>query len=132
MLEGYQQYITDVTTGKAVVCKYVRQAVERQLRRLETTAHAGLSVLLRRGRGKPVDWVYKAAFEAHVAANGRASIFYPFRISRNFGGLVYSVGGALTAKAGALGDSGRYTSKWLRKHGKTEEAAAIAALGLHD
>lgn len=35
MLEGYHQYISDVTTGKATVCKYVRQAVERQLNDLK-------------------------------------------------------------------------------------------------
>jgi len=121
VLEGYHQYITDVTTGKAVVCKYVRQAVERQLNDLkrqrtpdfpyyfdeeEASRWIGFIKCLKFTRGK---WQGKNFDPQPVQAFRWACIF-----------------GWRHAETGFR----RFRKVYVevaKKNGKTEEAAAIAA-----
>lgn len=125
MLEQYRRYMDAVLSGQIVTCKYVRLAVERQLRDLERQESedfpyyfdeqkAGLTLatvkLLRHTSG---EWM-KKPFQLQD--------FQAFRFAVLFGWM---------RKDNHKRRFRRAYIEVARKQGKSEEAAAVGNIGLH-
>ncbi len=124
MLEGYQRYIDGVLSGKLLVCKYVRQAVERQVNDLK--------------RAKKKDFPYE--FDEREAARWIAFISALRHTSGEWKGKSFLVQDFQAFRWACLfgwqrkdGKGRRFRRAYIevaRKQGKTEEAAAVALGGL--
>ena len=125
MLQQYHRYIDAVLSGKVLTCKYVRLAVERQVRDLERqesedfpyyfdAQKAGLTLatvkLLRHNSG---EWM-KKPFQLQD--------FQAFRFAVLFGWM---------RKDNHKRRFRRAYIEVARKQGKSEEAAAVGNIGLH-
>ena len=124
MLEGYQQYITDVTTGKAVVCKYVRQAVERQLNDLKRQRTPDFPYYF--DEEEASRWIGFIRCLRHTSGEWKGKHFLvqdfqEFRWACIFGWRRVDGKGRRFRRAFV---------EVARKQGKTEEAAAIALGGM--
>lgn len=124
MLEGYQRYIDGVGSGKVIACKYVKQAVARQINDLK--------------RAKKKDFPYY--FDEAEAARWIGFISVLRHTSGEWKGQLFNIQDFQAFRWACLfgwqrkdGKGRRFRRAYVevaRKQGKTEEAAAIAFGGL--
>lgn len=122
MLEAYHRYIKDVTAGKTAVCKYVQQAVGRQLRDLKRQKDPTFPYYFDEAAAERAIKIIGLFRHTSGEWQGR-----PFEI-RDFQAFRWACVFGWKKRSDGLRRFRRVYIEVARKQGKTEEAAAIGNL----
>ncbi|GIV35375.1 MAG: terminase [Chitinophagales bacterium] len=123
-MEGAKKYIEDVTCGRAVVCKYVLQAVERHLRDLERSAEEDFPFYFDEEQANR----YLAFIRAIKHSKGRAA-GKPFQL-QPWQEFIFACVYGWRKKTDGSRRFQRAYIEVARKNGKTEMMAAAALCAL--
>lgn len=125
MLEQYQRYIDDVISGKVLVCKYVRLAVERQLRDLERQNDPDFQYYFDETKAGLILSVVRLF--RHTSGEWMGHTFH----LQDFQAFEFAIVFGWVRKDNGKRRFRRVYSEVARKAGKSEKAAVIGNIGLH-
>ena len=124
MLEQYHRYISDVESGKAVVCLYIKQAVARQQADLKRAAKKSFPYFFDETEAQR--WLSFISILRHTSGEWKGKQF----LVQDFQAFRWACLFGWQRKDGKGRRFRRAYIEVARKQGKTEEAAAVALGGL--